>query len=43
MSKGWCRLTTQHFSGNSGGLGGVIHADGGIVSISNTTFSSNLA
>ena len=42
MSKVLCRLTSG-FSGNSGGLGGVIHADGGIVSISNSTLFFQLS
>ena len=36
--EGMVQIDNSTFSGNSGGLGGVIHADGGIVSVSNTTF-----
>lgn len=41
--EGMVQIDNSTFSGNSGGLGGVIHADGGIVSMSNSTFSSNSA
>ena len=41
--EGSVQIDNSTFSANSGGLGGVIYADGGIVSISNSTFSSNSA
>ena len=41
--EGMVQIENSTFSANSGGLGGVIHAQGGTVSVSNSTFSSNSA
>lgn len=41
--EGTAQIANSTFSANSGGLGGVIHVDGGTVAISGSTFSSNSA